>query len=263
MKRRLTHRQIQELAYDRSHPRGPSGHDALVGALSSLRDGLEPKTLAREFLWSYCDGPIEYASMLPTFSIFRHFSRHAFRKHATALHCTYCGDYLSVQVEPKDYAEVNASRFDGTSVFPTLVEAYASFELYGRGPTDEPVSVRDGAQALMEVLVGIDGLSKSGPDLSYSQFLSKSSKGLVPGRSKDDRHSGLLPLGALGILQPPGHPSHRTQYITSDEMNQRRSFKSEVPYPMQHWRTSHGVCWAAVNEWFGHWIAVPTGAAAT
>lgn len=258
MKRRLTNRQIQQLAYDRSQPPGPEGHDAVVAGLVELRDQLDVGVLARQFLAAYGDGPIEHLSMLPTFAIYRYFEEHRFSPHPTAHHCTYCGDYPTVEIEPSTFAEVNAARFDGTPVFDTLGEAYACFVLYRADDLapPEPAQVEGGAHEIRTCLQQLDRLVEEDPDATYSQVLRRHKK-LIPGKNTDDRHIFLLPFGALGILQPPGHPSHRTGFITSEEANERRLFKSEVPYPLQHWHAGDGVCWEAAKEWFGPTIADP------
>ena len=103
---------------------------------------------------------------------------------------------------------------------------------------------------ILTCLQRLDRLADEDPNATYSQVVGKH-RALIPGKNPDDRHTFLLPFGALGILHPPGHPSHRAQFITSEEANERRLFKSEVPYPLQHWRAADGVSWEAVGEWFG------------
>ena len=249
----LTKRQLMEIRYDRSHEPGPAGHDAIIDSILALRAQLHRQQIVSEFLASLGGGSLLGRSTLPTYSAVRHLERHSLDAHPAGRYCVECGLYATEDTDAAFIAMVNAARYGGGGFYDDVSSAYANFRLYFEDPPPSPEDseVNVGVSVIRSFLDGVS--ERMGEELTFSNYL-KEHKKSIPGRNQDERLHFLEMLGTLGILQPPDHPSYRTQWIRAVERAERQMFRSDVRYPVQYWRTSHGYCEEAVEEWFGEWM---------
>jgi len=214
-------------------------HDGWVDAARTAAAAVTLEGVSEAFVASLETRRLDLRSALGSYAVARHLSEHRFDPTPGQVGCAVCG--LPSGPAATDLNILNFERFKWGGVRRDDLR-YIAFDLdqFVRAPK---APVTDAAVTLGRQL--LDALGSAAPDLTAAAVAGQLKA--LPGNAQE-RSVVVDILGVCGVLNTPGHPSHRETFqpLSGRELPDRRFV--DQAYPACWWTGAHGLDPAAVQE---------------
>jgi hypothetical protein len=225
-------------------------HDALVAALITERDKIDPLTVGRAFLASLSSRRLDLRSALGSYAVARDFPDHRFDPAASALlptgnrlcgHCEYC---VLKTPEPINLNVLNFQRFKfGGLRFDQL--EYMWFDLWRFNQTEQ-INPTEEDHALMRAI--LDTIAQVPPDRRLT-VARKTLTGVFKSNSSERRVLCDI-LAIAGLLQPKDQPSYLDGFVRLEDREHSGLHFDDYSYPAGLWHGRDGINPDALAFWF-------------
>ncbi len=241
-------------------------HDDAIAYAKSLIQQLDPKTLARDFLYGTAHNAPEYRTALACYYYIKNLPEHTFERKYIGSHskdvfsevtceiCDYtCGQNPSVFHEPKMdfwHCNVDMEFYYFQACIPnhfSLNTAILFLEEYARQPRpDTSICDWEFFNAIVSVIV-------AAPENTTPASLRKLLKGgILKAMTNTQVEAFIDMLGYLNILHPQGAYGVTVRHTQQREMEQPHSMRTYFAYPVYNWNRKCGIDYDSINHLFGN-----------